>query len=108
MSTSPLPALSSSEPVSDVLERLLHSRELLTAKELATILKLSPKTLYSYAERDLIPHFRIETNVRFRGREVADWLRCHRLCGKNQPPASATWSVLLPRRARGKSHRASL
>jgi len=42
------------------------------------ILRLSPKTLYSYAERDLIPHFKIETSIRFSGTEVAEWLRSRR------------------------------
>jgi hypothetical protein len=83
MSTSPLPSATSSEPAPDVFEQLLQCSGLLTAKELARIVNLSPKTLYSYAERDLIPHFRIETNVRFRGRDVADWLRQRRLYGNN-------------------------
>jgi predicted DNA-binding transcriptional regulator AlpA len=75
MPTSPLPPATNSEPAPDVFERLLQCSGLLTAKELARIVNLSPKTLYSYTEHDLIPHFRIETNVRFRGKDVADWLR---------------------------------
>jgi hypothetical protein len=70
MATLPQP-----EPIPDVFEQLLQSSQLLTAQELSRILRLSPKTLYSYAERDLIPHFKIETNVRFSGKQVADWLR---------------------------------
>jgi predicted DNA-binding transcriptional regulator AlpA len=108
MSTSPLPPASSSEPAPDVFERLLQCSGLLTAKELARIVNLSSKTLYSYAERDLIPHFRIETNVRFRGKDVADWLRQRRLYGNNHFPTAARWDVSFPSRARGKSHRASL
>lgn len=75
MSTSPAFRVSVSENATDVFDRLNQSERLLTAKELATILALSPKTVYSYVERDMIPHFKIEANVRFRGREVADWLR---------------------------------
>lgn len=108
MSTSPLSPVSSPEPTPDVFERLLQSSGLLTAKELAPIVNLSPKTLYSYAERDLIPHFRIETNVRFRGKDVADWLRQRRLCGNNHSPTSARWDVSFPSRARGRSRRPSL
>jgi len=59
----------------DVVERLSRFDRLLTAKELAGLLALSPKTLYSYVSRNMIPHYRIEANVRFRGKDVAEWLR---------------------------------
>jgi predicted DNA-binding transcriptional regulator AlpA len=62
----------------DVFNQLRHATGLLTAHELSRILRLSPKTLYSYAERDLIPHFKIETSIRFSGMEVAEWLRSRR------------------------------
>jgi len=39
------------------------------------MLAISPKTIYNYVSRDMIPHFKIEANVRFRGREIADWLK---------------------------------
>lgn len=68
----------------DVFEQLRHASELLTAQELSRILRLSPKTLYSYAERDLIPHFKIETSIRFSGMEVAEWLRSRRHCPHQQ------------------------
>jgi hypothetical protein len=32
---------------------------------------------YSYVSRNLIPHYKIETNVRFRGKDIAEWLRRH-------------------------------
>jgi excisionase family DNA binding protein len=59
----------------DVLERLTLSERLLTAKELAELLAVSPKTLYSYVSRNMSPHYKIEANVRFRGKDVAEWLR---------------------------------
>ena len=59
----------------DVLERLIQSERLLTAKELAELLAVSPKTLYSYVSRNMIPHYKIEANVRFCGKDVAEWLR---------------------------------
>jgi len=77
MSTSPASRLSAPESVSDVLDHLSRSERLMTARELASILSISPKTIYSYAERNMIPHFKIEANVRFRGRDVAEWLRRH-------------------------------
>lgn len=73
MSASPVYAgISETNDAADMLERLMRAERLLTARELASVLAISPKTLYSYVERNLIPHFKIETNVRFRGREVAD------------------------------------
>ena len=75
MLNDPLSSVTSADPSSDIFERLLQCQHLLTAQELATILHLSPKTLYSYAERNLIPHFKIETNVRFHGGEVAHSLQ---------------------------------
>jgi excisionase family DNA binding protein len=61
----------------DVFERLASSDRLLTAKELAALLSVSPKTLYSYVSRNLIPYYKIESNVRFRAKDVAEWLRRH-------------------------------
>ncbi len=45
----PQPPVSGSEPYLDVFERLLQCSGLLTEKELALIVHLSPKTLYGYA-----------------------------------------------------------
>ena len=59
----------------DVFEHLAHCDRLLTAKELARLLAVSPKTLYSYVSRNLIPYYKIESNVRLRGRDIAEWLR---------------------------------
>lgn len=61
----------------DILEQLTATDCMLTAKELAKLLAVSPKTLYSYVSRNLIPHYKIETNVRFRGKDIAEWLRRH-------------------------------
>jgi excisionase family DNA binding protein len=49
----------------------------LTAKELAALLAVSPKTIYGYVARNLIPHYRIAASVRFRARDIAEWLRSH-------------------------------
>ena len=48
--------------------------ELLTAKELEAMLKIDVKTIYSYVQRGLIPHVKIQSNVRFRKREILDWI----------------------------------
>jgi excisionase family DNA binding protein len=73
------PAIDPAAPVKgpDIIDHLKSSERLMTARELASILSISPKTIYSYAERNMIPHFKIEASVRFRGRDVAEWLYKH-------------------------------
>jgi excisionase family DNA binding protein len=77
MSASPAHPISAAGQADDVFERLARCDRLLTTKELADILAISPKTLYNYVTRGMIPYFKIESNVRFRAREVAEWLRQH-------------------------------
>jgi excisionase family DNA binding protein len=78
MATSPSPKMALLGGCGDVFDQLAQIERLITAKELAKILAISPKTIYSYVERNMIPHYRIEANVRFRAKDVADWLgnRC--------------------------------
>ena len=76
MSTSP--TLSISEP-GDVFERLAACHGFLTARDVAKMLAISEKTVYSYVSRNMIPHYKIEANVRFRPVELAEWLR-NRAC----------------------------
>ena len=87
MSTSSAFRVSAPDSTLDVLDHLSRSERLMTARELASILAISPKTIYSYAERNMIPHFKIEANVRFRGRDVAEWLRNH-ASFRRETPAS--------------------
>ncbi len=61
----------------DILDQLKRYGSLLTAKELGKLLAVSPKTLYSYVSRNMIPYYKIEANVRFSGKDVAEWLRRH-------------------------------
>lgn len=61
----------------DVFDRLDRYSNLLTAKELAALLAVSPKTIYGYVARNLVPHYRIAASVRFRARDIAEWLRSH-------------------------------
>jgi len=75
MSTSPAPTVSAPGCCGDVFDQLAQCERLLTAKELARILAISPKTIYSYVERNMIPYYKIEANVRFRAKDVAEWLR---------------------------------
>ena len=55
MSTSP--NLHLTGPVSrDIFDSLESCEKLLTAREVARILSISEKTVYSYVSRNLIPH----------------------------------------------------
>ena len=45
---------------------------LMTAKDLAALLKIDVKTIYSYVQRGLIPYVRIHSNVRFDKRQIFD------------------------------------
>jgi excisionase family DNA binding protein len=72
MSTSPTLAIP--EPV-DVFAQLTSCQRLLTARDVAKILAISEKTVYSYVSRNMIPYYKIEANVRFRALELAEWLR---------------------------------
>ncbi|MGA2326168.1 MAG: helix-turn-helix domain-containing protein [Bryobacteraceae bacterium] len=75
MSTSPATISSTPTRTKDVFERLAECDFLLNAKELGQILGISPKTIYSYVSRNLIPYYKIESNVRFRAGDVMEWLR---------------------------------
>jgi excisionase family DNA binding protein len=45
--------------------------------ELAALLAISPKTIYGYVARKIIPHYKIASSVRFRARDIAEWLCSH-------------------------------
>jgi excisionase family DNA binding protein len=48
--------------------------EMLTAKELERLLKISVKTLYRYVQRGLIPYVRVKSNVRFPKQQILEWI----------------------------------
>jgi excisionase family DNA binding protein len=93
MSTSPSANLADPEN-RDIFDSLESSEKLLTAREVARILSISEKTVYSYVSRNLIPHYKIEANVRFRARDVADWLRRHASLVDSQPVVVSKRAVL--------------
>ena len=67
-------------------DRDLDSKDLLSAKEVAKMLSLSVKTVYSYAHRGLIPHVRIQSSVRFLKSEILAWVAERRFRPKPPPP----------------------
>jgi excisionase family DNA binding protein len=50
----------------------------LTAKQLAAMLAISPKTVFKLAKAGRIPSFRIGSAVGFDARHIIDWLRRQR------------------------------
>jgi predicted DNA-binding transcriptional regulator AlpA len=53
-------------------------KELLTAKEVEALLQIDVKTIYSYAQRGMIPYVRIQSNLRFLRSEILAWVAEHR------------------------------
>jgi excisionase family DNA binding protein len=51
--------------------------EMLTARDLEALLQIDRKTIYSYAQRGLIPYVRIQSNLRFRRTEIEGWIEKH-------------------------------
>ncbi len=60
------------------IARNCRNKGAMTAKEVAEMLSVSPKTIFKLARAGRIPSFRIGTAVRFDGRLVIDWLRQQR------------------------------
>ena len=56
--------------------------ELLSPKELARILKVSHVCIYKWAERGVIPHYKLEGVVRFSRDDVLDFLQKRRKVGQ--------------------------
>jgi excisionase family DNA binding protein len=50
------------------------ARDLLTAKEVEELLRIDVKTVYSYAQRGLIPYVRIQSNLRFLRSDIEKWM----------------------------------
>jgi excisionase family DNA binding protein len=52
------------------------SIEIMTAKEVASFLKISVKTVYSYASRRMMPiYWKFQNNVRFEKQQIIEWMR---------------------------------
>ena len=60
------------------IAKVSRDRGAMTAKEVAQMLGISPKTVFKLARKGRIPSFRVGTAVRFEPRLVIDWLRQQR------------------------------
>lgn len=52
-------------------------QELMTAKEVEELLRIDVKTVYSYAQRGLLPYVKIQSNLRFVRSEILKWMEEH-------------------------------
>ncbi len=52
--------------------------EMLTAKELESLLKIDVKTIYAYVQRGIIPYVRIQSNLRFPKQQLLAWIEEHK------------------------------
>ena len=51
------------------------SVEIMTAKEVASFLKISVKTVYSYANRRMMPiYWKFQNNVRLEKQQIMEWM----------------------------------
>jgi predicted DNA-binding transcriptional regulator AlpA len=64
---------------------LSENKEILTAKELESLLKIDIKTIYSYAQKGLLPYVKIQSNLRFVRSEILKWMAEHRFQPKSKP-----------------------
>lgn|GEM_PF-6161571 len=55
----------------------MAGQRLLTAKEVEAWLGIDVKTLYAFAKRKMVPHVRLQGNVRFPARELQKWVDRH-------------------------------
>jgi predicted DNA-binding transcriptional regulator AlpA len=52
------------------------SIQIMTAKEVASFLKISIKTVYSYASRGMMPiYWKFQNNIRFEKHQIIAWMR---------------------------------
>jgi excisionase family DNA binding protein len=60
--------------------------EILTAKEVASVLKISVKTVYSYARRNMIPtYWKFQSNIRFEKQQILDWMKENNQAAPQKP-----------------------
>jgi predicted DNA-binding transcriptional regulator AlpA len=64
--------------------------EIMKAKEVASFLKISVKTVYSYANRRMLPmYWKFQNNVRFEKRQIIEWMKEHNQAPRPKPHSRA-------------------
>lgn len=50
-------------------------RQILAVRDVAAVLRVTPKTVYCMVKRGELPHFRVSCSIRFLDSEIAKWLQ---------------------------------
>ena len=54
-----------------------NTDDFMTAREVEAWLRIDVKTLYHYVNQNLIPHLRVQSNVRFNRADLQRWIQRH-------------------------------
>ena len=58
--------------------------KLLTVKELAEWLQISPSTIYQWTHTGFVPHYKLPKGVRFKEEEIERWLKKRKSNGRSR------------------------
>ena len=50
------------------------NNSLMTIKDIAEYLQVKERTIYSWINKGIIPHYKIESTIRFKENEINEWL----------------------------------
>ena len=50
------------------------NNSLMTIKDIAEYLQVKDRTVYSWINKGIIPHYKIESLIRFKENEINEWL----------------------------------
>ena len=72
---------------------MLKMMKMMTVKELAKYINVKEKTIYNFAEKGLIPHYRLNRLIRFRKNEIDQWIDSKRVKSSKEPVSKIIRSV---------------
>jgi excisionase family DNA binding protein len=56
--------------------------KMLTAKQLSELLQVDLSTVYLWTHAEFIPHYKLRKSVRFREKDISEWLEKRRIHGR--------------------------
>lgn len=65
-------------------------RDFWTSADVARLLSLSPKTIYSLCDQLAIPHYRVGGSIRFDPDEIIEWIRACKVVGTGRYNSTVT------------------
>jgi len=60
----------------------MERERFLTVKDVSEWLQVSKKTVYDWTHTEFIPHYKIASQVRFKGSEIERWLNKRKVKGR--------------------------